>query len=250
MVPGCCKRPGVRQSGKRLRCIQGGGNPLRQRIVHSHWITCALTVALVSPWAHAEDLGGPPEGLAACERSVRERPGDYFPWICFDALARDGDATAIARSLENRLQIEPEDPWLRLMLGLILRRSDADRAERLIRAGAEGFAERGASEEEAQARFLLGRFFRRRFRQEEGVAQFEKAADLAQAAGADGLSILARSEKCKTWILQGRLAEAWFELKRMEQQGAANLDRRIASNFHSALANGAISLNLDEQALH
>jgi tetratricopeptide (TPR) repeat protein len=137
-----------------------------------------------------------PDPFASCREQLRAKPQDYESAYCFYTVAsQPGLWDQGKRLFEELIRQQPDNLWLSLAFGHVLRDRDPDAAERLYRNAAEGFRSRGQPDGEFLARSSLRNFLYPKGRVEEANAQMARVAELAGSIHDPVL-------KAQVWILE------------------------------------------------
>jgi hypothetical protein len=158
------------------------------------WCLSGMLIAA----AVAPATAGPPapDPFASCREQLRAKPQDYESAYCFFTVSgRPGLWAEGKRIFEELIRQQPDNLWLSLAFGHVLRDRDPDAAERLYRAAAEGFRRRGQPDGEFLARSSLRNFLYPKGRVAEANAQMARVAELAGAIHDPVL-------QAQVWILQ------------------------------------------------
>jgi CHAT domain-containing protein/tetratricopeptide (TPR) repeat protein len=151
-----------------------------------------LLIAAVGA-AAADDLT-----LEKCAGLVRDDPDELESYQCYWVLARGGDWDGAVRALEALLAIDPSNHRARLYLAAIEADLGHERAERLYREAANGFAVVNDPVGEAYSRKGLYHILMRADRLPEAREELESAAQIASDAGDPAL-------RARIWVTQAYL---------------------------------------------
>jgi CHAT domain-containing protein/Flp pilus assembly protein TadD len=146
------------------------------------WPTiCFLVVALLVTPAAASDEE---YTLERCAERVRDHPDDDMPYRCYWAASRRGQREGAIRALEALLAIDPGNPHVLYYLGHIERDiGGTERAIRLYREAAEGFAAQDQPVREVWARISRAHQQQVAERFEDAEESLAKATEAAERAG-------------------------------------------------------------------
>jgi hypothetical protein len=183
------------------------------------WLFLALVIVPASAGTHAANTQAAADPFAACRAQFREKPQEYDTAYCFYTVAqRPGLWADGKRIIEDLLRDDPQNLWLPLAYGHVLRDREPAAAEAAYRRSADGFQAMRHAEGEFLARSSLRNFLYPQGRVDEANAQMARIDEIDQAIDDPAL-------EAQIWILQashiqdggGDLGVAYRLLKQAER---------------------------------
>ncbi len=142
------------------------------------WLPAALAVVAFVPVA----VAAPADPFEACRRQFQAKPQEYESAYCFYTVAQQpGHWADGKRVVEELIGGTPDNLWLKLAYGHVLRDLQPDAAEAQYKRVAEGFKIAGHVEGEFLARSSLRNFLALKGRIDEADAQMDRITELSSS---------------------------------------------------------------------
>lgn len=152
-------------------------------------LTCAIVLTVA-----ARAFGLEPDPFGTCRQRFAREPDSYDSAFCFYQVTLKGVPWQRAvRVFDQLIRMHPGNFWLRLAYGHVYRTRDPERAERLFRQAADGFASTTHAEGELLARTNLRNFLFPRGRVDEATRELNRVVEIGDASDDPVLKALAWS---------------------------------------------------------